>query len=65
MIKVIIFLAKYRNIDSNMKLSALRRGGQGVLAKANKRPEPKLQPFARGYCYFFNHTSVQSKAMVG
>ena len=48
-----------------MKLSALRRCGQGVLAKANKRPESKLQPLAGDYYYFFNHTFVQSNAMAG
>jgi len=59
MIKVINFFAKYRNIDSNMKLSALRRGGPGVLAKANNRPEPKLQPVNRRLEIIFLHFVVK------
>jgi hypothetical protein len=47
MIKVRIFLVKYRNIDSIMKAFALRLSGQGCMANPDKRPEPKLQPLIR------------------
>ena len=47
MIKVTIFLVRYRNIDSIMKAFAMHLSGQGCMANPDKRPEPKRQPIIR------------------